>query len=432
MSKIIINIIVHDGITSLYTGVGRIAYDIIRVLSKDVGLRSKYFVNGITCKYTKKCLGYDPKIKSETKLILRGLNGKLYECSNGSNGSVSYGNIDNWKMASKSATELVQNIVKNNLNSTIVNLCLDTPFAHVPKFLSVYKFKNVRSVWIPHSTVLIHKVDSAIKNSNNYLSQRLSWEKDAIDFASSVEKSWIGYIGVFMKKHLVDEYGVKTKSLVNFKNGLNISDSRFDKKLSQRQIRKVLQEYGIPTDKKLLFSFGRLEPYKGFEATIKIGGKFDGKVQTVLISQPYTKDDPNVEKYQKLMCKYNPKGIFLHNYKFNLPHALMQWHNSHILLVPSMAEPLGLIPEEARLYKNKMMRIICSNTGGFPEQINNKTDGFLIDLKNLEFAYKEVFSISKLSETEISKINEVGYNRAILDYDLKKNLQQSLSELISA
>lgn len=427
MNKIIINLIAHDGITSLYTGVGRIVYDSIRVLDG-----SKYTVNAITGKYNESCLGFNKIIKEETKNILNKTGGDLYECNNGSDGSVSYGNLENWAVASSSTAEILAKITAANPEATCINLCLDTPFAHVAIYANTFNLKNNIFIWIPHSTVLIHKVDSALKKVDGYLEKRLTWEREAIAYANNNKNNFVGYVGEFMKQHLLEDYAVHLDKLTPFINGLNIEDKRFTTPMTQADIEKILIKHNIPTDKKLLLSFGRLEPYKGFEFTIKIGGQLSNQnIQTVLLSQPYQTDDPNISEYQELMKQYNPEGIFLYDYGFDLPHAIIQWHKTHILLTPSVAEPFGLIPEEARLYKNNTMRIICSENGGFPEQISNLVDGFLINLDELETANKLIEEISNLSDDKVTEINKLGYQRAITQYNLKINLEKSLNILLN-
>ncbi|PIR63146.1 MAG: hypothetical protein COU64_06135 [Candidatus Pacebacteria bacterium CG10_big_fil_rev_8_21_14_0_10_40_26] len=229
----------------------------------------------------------------------------------------------------------------------------------------------------------------------------------------------------------VNEYSCEPEKLLDFTNGLDVEDARFSQKMGEHEIEKILDQYGIPKDKKLMLSFGRLEPYKGFDLTIKIGGHLDPKtIITVLIAQPYSQQDPIIGEYRQLMEKYNPKGIFISDYDFNLPHVLLRWHRTKILLVPSLAEPFGLIPEEARLYKNPYLRIVAMNRDGYLEQISDGKDGFLMDLTTVGESSEKINKILSLSNKQANEMADTGFARAIANYNLANNLYQSVSKII--
>jgi len=431
--KININIIAHDGVTSHYTGVGRVIQDSLAVLADGQLLPFNYQVNALTGKYNKKCLGFNPELMqlSIDRLSLTG--GKLYECINGSLGEISYGNIDHWQVASVSAATTLKRMGELNRSSFNVNLCIDTPYAQVANYFTQYDDYRGAFVWIPHSTAKIHKIDSAIKTRENYLQKRTEWEIKSVELANCNRSVFVGYISQYMKKHLLSEYGADSATLVDFTNGLNLEDNRFRSgNMSQGKIRRILVKHGISVEKPLLISFGRLEPYKGFEFTIKLGGLMAKKgLQTVLIAKPYTKNDPLVGEYKKLMKKFNPGGMFLYDYSFeSLPHAVMQWKNTKILLLPSLAEPFGLIPEEARLYNRRDLAVVTSNKGGLAEQIKDRKDGFLLDIDDLDGSYKKLAQIGSLARGTLAKMSRLGYQRVLQNYDLRRNLKRSILNLL--
>ncbi len=432
--KINLNICAHDGITSLYTGVGRIAYDSVRVLCRKNILGIPYRVNVITGKYNNNCLGFQENIREDTRESVRRTGGDLYECFNYSNGDVSYGNIKNWQAVSVSAATILKSISELYPQSVNINICLDTPFAQVPNIM-LQMGKNMskhRTIWIPHSTVKIHKVDSAIQEERDYYNIRAGWEQEVIDLASKNKYVYIGYVGEFMKKHLIKEYSANISKLLDFTNGLDLKNPRFTRRYQEKEVIDILNIYRIPLDKPLIVSFGRLEDYKGFEYTIKVGGMLEKKgVQTVLIAQPYHQADPIISEYKNLFRKYNPHGIFISEYPFDLPHKILQWKNTKILLVPSVAEPFGLVPEEGRLYRRKQLAIVTSKTDGFLEQIDDGVDGFMLNFDDLKLAADRLIKILDLPPSEIEMINQKGYLRAISKYDLEKNISSSIKNFIS-
>ena len=433
--KITINLLAHDGITSLYTGVGRVAFDSLRILCEDKKIsRLVRSVNAITGKYNNKCLGFSETIKNRTIKLLNKKKGRLLEAPNESHGEISYGDISNWRCVSTSSASLLYSLSQQNPNDLYINLCLDTPFAQTASFFQQYSEDEKKKhifVWIPHSTVKIHKVDSAIQDYKEYYNQRLEWEQAAVNLANTTERVYVGCVGKFMREHLIKEYLCEPEKLLDFTNGLDIEDARFSKKTEEHEIEKILDRHGIPKDKDLMLSSGRLEPYKGFDLTIKIGGHLDSKtIITVLIAQPYSQQDPIIGEYRQLIEKYNPKGIFISDYDFDLPHVLLRWHRTKILLVPSLAEPFGLIPEEARLYKNPQLRIVAMNRDGFPEQINDGKDGFLMDLTKVEESSEKINRILALSDKETKEMVDTGFARTTANYNLANNLHQSISNVI--
>lgn len=433
--KVTVNLLAHDGITSRYTGVGRIAFDSLRILCEDKKTsRLTHAINAITGKYNDKCLGFSQTTKDRSLKLLNRKNGRLLEALNGSHGEISYGDISNWHDVSISSASLLYDLSKQSPNDLNINLCLDTPFAQVASFFQQYgddEQKKHIFVWIPHSTAKIHKVDSAIQGYKDYFNQRLKWEQEAIELANKSDRVFIGYIGKFMKDHLIKEYSCRPEKLFDFTNGIDVDDPRFTKQIENSEIEEILDHFKIPKDKDLMISFGRLEPYKGFDSAIKIGGRLDqNTIVTVLITQSYSQQDPIISKYQQMFGKYNPDGIFISNYDFDLPHVLLRWPRTKLLLIPSRAEPFGLIPEEARLYKNPNLRIVAMNKDGFIEQISNGIDGFLMDLTETEKSSEKIEKVLALSSKEVRKIAGAGYVRAKSNYDLANNLNRSISEII--
>ncbi len=319
--NITINIIAHDGIISLYTGVGRVVMDSIAVLSRSKNFDFKYKVNAITGAYTEDCLGYNKDVEKLNYALIKKTGGKIYKCINTTSGNVSYGTPQHWVASSVSAATIIKKI--SSENSLTISLCFDTPFALVPKYFSQYQDENNIFVWIPHSTGKLHKTDSAVTTSESYTNIRIQWEQDSIDYINSSKRSFVGYIGEYMKHHLIKDYRANKNKLIDFTNGLDTENKKFKGKLTQEQIKLVLDENKIPTNVPLLLSFGRLEPYKGFDRAIKIGGRLAKKgYKTLILSQPYSPNDPLIDEYKNLMKKYNPDGIFLYeNFSFDLPHV---------------------------------------------------------------------------------------------------------------
>src|SRR3989344_1823446 len=191
MKKIAIVYLAHDGFTSLYTGVGTVARDFLlsfpevnKILRGDNKNLSLELFMG-TIKYNKKCFGYSEEVKKGTVFYTKKYkNIHLVELINGSGGEKSYGSIDLWKNACISAATFVYTLLTSQKFNKVIVVCVDTPFAQVANyFFDQYQDSNIDFVWLPQSTVMIHKIDSALGKKleqNSYLKLRYTWEKGIV------------------------------------------------------------------------------------------------------------------------------------------------------------------------------------------------------------------------------------------------------------
>lgn len=217
-SKTIINLFAHDGIVSHYTGVGTIAINYIYSLKK---IFPAAVINLITPSYNKNSLGYSKRIEKLNANIIASNNGKIYKLSNGSKGVRSFGDISNWNVLSKNSAKLIKLINRNNKGSRILNIFFDTPYAGIFDYLADFIEKNeLINIWVPHSTAKIHKIDSALPDSDKNMKKRISWELSAINRANKTKGCYVASIGEYMTEHLHNDYGVKKNKIVPFYNGL--------------------------------------------------------------------------------------------------------------------------------------------------------------------------------------------------------------------
>jgi glycosyltransferase involved in cell wall biosynthesis len=428
MKKVAIVYLAHDGFTSLYTGVGTVARDFLlsfpsvyRDLKKDYkNVELTFFAT--TLKYNNKCFGYSEDIREKTLEYTKKYKYiHLIELINGSAGTKSYGSINMWKYACISAVTFLYTLVSSNRFSKIIVICVDTPFAQVPNyFFDHYNFKKIKFVWLPQSTVLIHKIDSALGRSykrRKYIQDRFSWEKAVIDLAQTNKQLRIGCVGEFMKNHLIHVYKARKETLINLQNSLFFK--RLKKNfISQRKIGRILAKLGVPTNRSILFSFGRAEPYKGLDLVLKYSPELikEKNYFVLILASPYSMNDPYVTTLDLLAQKY-PKDIkIVYSLDFLTPHYIMQWHNTKILALFSRAEPFGLIPTEARFYKNKNLTIITSDVDGYREQINDGVDGFLTKL-NYHSSNSKLQRIANLNKKKKENMAVLAYNHVLKMYD---------------
>lgn len=431
MKKVAVIYLSHDGFTSLYTGVGTVARDFLfsfpnvcKSLKKShPGIKIDLFAT--TLKYNETCFGYSKEVYFATiSLEKRNKNIKLVELINGSAGIKSFGDIELWRNACISAATFVYTVVNNFNYDKVIVVCVDTPFAHTPKyFFEHYPSLDVEFVWLPQSTVAIHKYDSALGNKQKqqaYYIQRYTWEKEIIDMAKGNPKLKIGLISKFMRQHLIDNYGAAKNTLISLQNGLFFKRMGRNK-TSQDNIAKILIKYQVPLNRPIIFSFGRAEPYKGLDLVLKNANFLIEKYNffVLIFASPYSMQDPYVSALNDLGRKYPNDCKIVYGLDFTTPQKIIQWKKTYIAAFFSRAEPFGLIPVEVRFYKNKYLSLITSDIDGYSEQIDNGVDGFKTKLLDKEI--RNTFDrVAKLPLSRKEKMSQKGYEKVLMSYNQEK------------
>ncbi len=371
--KLLINLCAHDGIISHYTGVGTIVDRYIQtfnyILSKMIDI--EYKLNLITPEYNKDSFGYSNIYDKNHRQIK---NSKIIQISNGSNGKVNYGTITDWKNLCKNTKEYIDSIDFNNYD-LVLTICNDTPFGCLNNILK--DASNHYKIWIPHSTGKIHKVDSAIKDSEKMLGLRIEWEYNAINYINTNNNSYLAGTSQYISKHLIEEYNLDEKKLIPFINGELLSQNTFCEETEEME--KLFKE--IENEENIIFAFGRAEEYKNLDACMYLGHKLN--IKPVIIAQPYFEGQPIIQVYNSIAEQTNTK-LFV-NVPFDFPfYILNHFKNNMIMLIPSKKEIFGLIINQVRRLNKNNILIVANDIGGLHEQINDCNDGLLVDLDNID------------------------------------------------
>lgn len=406
--KLLINLCSHDGIVSHYNGVGtmtmRYIYSICKVLeSKNI----EYKLNLFTPVYNNDS-GFNEKVYKKHLLMN---NVKIYMIDNGSNGKINYGKLENWKLLCENTANELNNIDYNDYDTSLI-ICNDTPFAGLPSLIK--KTNNVYKSLILHSTVKIHKIDSAIENSNLFYNQRLSWEKQAIEFINKDNYSYYGYVGNFIFKHLINEYGLKKEKGVKIFNGEIIDDIIInDYSQTSKELFKEIKNH-----KEILLSFGRAEEYKNLCRTFELGKVMN--IKSIVIAQLYYKEQPIKKEYEESARDNN--GILYLNPPFDFAkYILNNYNNKMICLIPSKKEIMGLIINEVRNINNNNMLLVANNVDGLREQISDGFDGVLVDLDDIHSSAKKIESYFNIEKMQF--LNKNGKTTIKKKYDIIKNVE---------
>ncbi|MEV0280763.1 hypothetical protein AB0I22_30850 [Streptomyces sp. NPDC050610] len=93
--------------------------------------------------------------------------------------------------------------------------------------------------------------------------QRVAWETSGFGEMRRTPGDKIAYVSMFTRSLLAESYGIPGERLIPFLNGIWCDDPKYS--TDGDHSRQVLDRYGIPADRDLVFSWGRCVPSKGFD-----------------------------------------------------------------------------------------------------------------------------------------------------------------------
>lgn len=405
--KLLINICAHDGIVSHYTGVGTIVKRYIEAFSNVLAkTKIEYTMNLFTPEYLKTSFGYS---ETTEKVHTAMEKTKILMISNGTDGKVNYGTAREWKELSQNTAQLINSLIDETDYDFIITIANDTPYAGLIELLN--DNENHKKVWIPHSTVKIHRVDSAIEGSEKMFGERLKWEEDAIGFINKNTNSFLGSTGNYIHEHLVSEYSLNPQKAIFVINGEIMSrETVYEETEEMALLFNEIKDYDS-----MLFSFARAEEYKNLEATMHLGKKLG--IKPVVIAQSYFPGQPIIKQYETTARNTGTK-LFV-DVPFHFPQYILKHYDKPlVMLIPSKKEIVGLIVNETRKLNKANVLVVANDIGGLHEQIADGRDGVLVDLEDISGAADKISKY--LDKDKIRDMNTLSQARLKEMYDFEK------------
>lgn len=412
--KLLVNICSHDGIISYYTGVGTMVKRNIKALVKYVNENNiDYHINLITPEYNFDSFGYSEKTYIEHSSLE---NTSIIQISNGSDGKINYGTPSHFLKLSENTANYINNIDISNYDK-VITILHDTTMAGVIEKLNVDS--KHKKVWIPHSTVKIHKVDSAIEGSLNFYKDREDFEQSAIDFINKDKYSYIGAICEYVKNHLINDYNLDENKVLMITNG-----EIFDEKVQyfSKECEELYKE--IEEMDSILISFGRAEEYKNLGCTMVLGKEIG--IDTIVIAQSYYKEQPILDEYRSIAKENNSHLYIDPPFDFS-KYILNKFSKPIIALIPSKREVMGLIVNELRKLNKYNILVVANSVGGLVEQIEDGVDGVLVNLEDINESKEKIlkyFNMDKMKE-----LNKNAQIKLMSKYDYIKNFNEFINRL---
>ncbi|GAX43185.1 group 1 glycosyl transferase [Tolypothrix sp. NIES-4075] len=430
IKQVAIYLFSYDGITSWSCGVGTVVRHFIHSMPVVAEYLQKHDLQTVfyvgTPFYNPECAWYRPEMLKQAEQICSSLSGDMLYQLNGTQGDDMYVDLEQWKATSIGAANLAINYFqKHEFNIVFTN---DPPYCGVSYFLfqqlSQYKGKKPNIVWIPHSTGLIHE-----KTKDEI---RYNWERQAVGDANTYKECFIAYINDFMKNHLLCDFQASPDSLVSLTNGLPLFEN-----LTSSNPQEVIEKYGLPSDKDIVFATGRATKYKGFEYLVRAFAESQANHAAELVllvtsfatSQTKNSYQDIVKEFQELQVRGKVIHAFIPQEDLR---AIFRLPNVKSIVVPSLSEPFGMIPLEVRHWcTDNAPVLVCSQADGLKELINQGEDGFLVDVENTsEFAQALTRAVNMSSEERKGFLSK-GKEKLARKYNLPRNIADCILNIVS-
>lgn len=167
---------------------------------------------------------------------------------------------DRWRTMSRNAAAEIRALAGRRRHVTV--LAHGTMFATLRSHLA--SWPSVQLVYMTHTLGRVF-LDA---NSGN----RTAYEDEGFAWTRTAPQDKIAYVGSYYRDVLLTQYGRREADLVPFQNAVYVRSHRFDDLDLADGAGTGLGP--VPEDKRLVFSWGRCVPQKGFDVVIPAFGEF--------------------------------------------------------------------------------------------------------------------------------------------------------------
>ncbi len=193
------------------------------------------------------------------------------------------------------------------------------------------------------------------------------------------------------------------------------------KKMSKDEVRRVLEKYGIPPDKRIILFVGRLVYEKGAHILLEAIPRITSIVDDVFFVFVGTGPMKDYLLKRSIELRVNNKVVFT---GFVSDFELQALYNAaYVAVFPSLYEPFGIVALEAMSIGKP---VIVSNVGGLSEIVVHGVNGLKVppgDIESLANAIIELLS----NPEHARKMGEEGFHIVYDKYTWDKIAEQTIS-----
>jgi len=327
--------------------------------------------------------------------------------------------IRSWKALCQNVAPLLHTQTAGYERSLII--CVDQPWVHTPHALGT-------SEGLPGGVDLLLVLYSTafIRHGEIPDAAEFAWEQKGLEASQPGSRVALADVCPSFTEHLKTHFRLSAAQFAPYTSSILVDDPIFALQ-DETVVRTTLRAYGIPLDAEVVLAFGRAAPIKGFERLIPALAPLRDRVHFVLISVSYVNDDSQQQIYDQLLHQHAIPATHIKAFTRELPRALCQWPRTKIVVVPSRHETFSNIPLEVALWaREKGPVIVASSAGGFLDQIEPGSTGFLVDALSCQHITQTLRQVLDLSPEAQAAIRRRANQQVVQNYDFIQNFPATL------
>jgi glycosyltransferase involved in cell wall biosynthesis len=234
----------------------------------------------------------------------------------------------------------------------------------------------------------------------------------------------------FIFSHIKENYAkyldAKKKLLVIFR-GINVDYFDPTSKLDSDE-KKLLKEWQIEKDKKIILLPGRLTGWKGQEVFIEAVNLVNIELGYEAFFAVILGSDQGRDLYKKKLIRLTEQHRLVNQVKFidHCKDMALAYKVSDVVVSASIEpEAFGRVAVEAQSMERP---IIASNIGGSNETIIDEKTGFLFESNNAKSLSKKILKILSMDEASLQSIGKDGRKNIIQKFNVEKMCFSTYSE----
>jgi glycosyltransferase involved in cell wall biosynthesis len=234
----------------------------------------------------------------------------------------------------------------------------------------------------------------------------------------------------FIFSHIKENYAkyldAKKKLLVIFR-GINVDYFDPTSKLDSDE-KKLLKEWQIEKDKKIILLPGRLTGWKGQEVFIEAVNLVNIELGYEAFFAVILGSDQGRDLYKKKLIRLTEQHRLVNQVKFidHCKDMALAYKVSDIVVSASIEpEAFGRVAVEAQSMERP---IIASNIGGSNETVIDEKTGFLFESNNAKSLSKKILKVLSMDEASLQSIGKEGRKNIIQKFNVEKMCFSTYSE----
>jgi len=234
----------------------------------------------------------------------------------------------------------------------------------------------------------------------------------------------------FIFSHIKENYtkylDAKKKLLVIFR-GINVDYFDPTTKLDNDE-KKLLNEWKIKKDKKIILLPGRLTVWKGQEIFIEAVNLVNIELGYEAFYAVILGSDQGRDLYKKKLFRLTEQHRLINQVKFidHCKDMALAYKVSDIVVSASIEpEAFGRVSVEAQSMEKP---IIASNIGGSNETVIDEKTGFLFESNNAKSLSKKILKVLSMDETSLQSIGKEARKNIIQKFNVEKMCFSTYSE----